>query len=122
MEITDDETFGSNEHGRADGQTEGFISNKFPRTLLELVGKAGGEVRIELTLDAQAFTEGDVQISGTAKMFEGTSEESDDLDGTTPISFSVPRDNFIRQSVHVRNTDEGGDFADITVAVSNFPS
>lgn len=120
MEITDDETFGSNEHGRADGQSEGFINNKFPRTLLELVRKAGGEVRIELALDASATTEGDVRISGTAKLFEGTSEESDDLDGTAPINFTVPRDEFIDQPITVRNTDEGGDFADITLSVSNF--
>lgn len=120
MEITDDETFGSNEHGSADNQTEGFVDNTFPRTLLALIGKAGGEVRVELTLDATATTEGDVQISGTAKLFEGTSEESDDLDGTTQINFAVPRDGFISQAITVRNTDEGGDFSDIRLIVSNF--
>jgi hypothetical protein len=122
IDLTDDETFGSNEHGSADGQTEGFVSNKTPRTLLSLIGKAGGEVRVELSLDAVAVTEGDVQMSGSAKLFEGTSEESDDLDGTAPINFTVPRDNFIKQSIHVRNSDEGGDFADITLVVSNFPA
>ena len=122
MEITDDETFGSNERGMADGQTEGFINNKFPRSLLELKGKAGGEVRVELKLDAQATTEGDVQITGTANLFEGTSDESDDLDGTTHVNFAVPRDEFISQSLTVRNTDEGGDFGDIRLTVSNFPA
>jgi hypothetical protein len=121
MDITDDETFGSNEHGSADGQSDMFISNKQPRVFMKLIGKAGGEVRIELSLNASATTEGDIQISGDAKMFEGTSEESDDLDGTTPVNFTVPRDEIIpNMPIHVSNQDEGGDFADITLTVSNF--
>lgn len=120
MDITDDETFGSNEHGSADNTTEGFLTNKTPQTFLQLVGKAGGEVRIELNLNANATTEGDVQIKGAATMFEGTSEESDDLDGTTDINFAVPRDEIMSQSITVRNTDEGGDFANIRLTVSNF--
>lgn len=120
MDITDDETFGSNEYGSASQQTEGFVSNNFPSTLLRLTGKAGGEVRIELQVDVRASISGDIHVTGEAKMFEGTSEESDDLDGTTPINFAVPRDAFISQEITVRNTDEGGDFANIRLTASNF--
>ena len=120
MDITDDETFGSNEHGSADHTTEGFLTNKTPQTPLHLVGKAGGEVRIELDLNANPTTEGDVQIKGAANLFEGTSEENDDLNGTTDINFAVPRDEIMSQSITVRNTAEGGDFANIRLTVSNF--
>jgi hypothetical protein len=121
LDITDDETFGSNEHNTADQQADVFISNKQPRSLMVLIGKCGGEVRVELTLNASATTEGDVQISGDAKLFEGTSEESDDLDGTTPVNFTVPRDEIITNfPITVRNTDEGGDFTNITLTVNNF--
>nr|WKN39744.1 hypothetical protein K4G66_13695 [Tunicatimonas sp. TK19036] len=121
MAITDDETFGSNEHGTADGRTEGFVTNTTtPSTFLNLIGKAGGEVRVELNLNVSATTEGDVQISGNVQLFEGTSTESDDLDGTTGINFTVPRDGIITQRINVRNTDEGGDFSDIDLTISNF--
>ena len=119
MDITDDETFGSNEHGTADGQDQGFVSFGQPSTALKLIGKAGGEVRVELEVTASATIEGDVQISGAAKLFEGTSEETHELNGTTDINFTVPRDNFIQRNFTVRNTDEGGDFADIRLTVSN---
>ncbi len=120
MEITDDETFGSNEHGAADNQTDGFVTNRFPRSLLVLTGKAGGEVRVELKLDASVLSpEGDISVNGTVKLFEGTSEESDDLDGTADINFAVPRDEVMNQIIHIRNANEGGDFADIRLLVSN---
>jgi LGFP repeat len=77
MDITDDETFGSNEHGSSDGQSEGLISSYIPRTLLTLVGKAGGEVRVELNLDASVIgPEGDVMVTGT-----GSFQSSCRLDG-----------------------------------------
>jgi len=121
MDIIDSENFGSDERGSADQQAEVFLSNKQPRGLMFLVGKAGGEVRIELNLNASATTEGDVQITGDAKLFEGTSEESDDLDGTTPVNFTVPRDEILTNvPINVRNTDEGGDFANIILTVNNF--
>ena len=33
---------------------------------------------------------------------------------------AVPRDEMMSQSITVRNTDEGGDFANIRLTVSNF--
>lgn len=121
MDITDHETFGSNEHASADGQSEGFVTNSStPSSFLRLIGKAGGEVRVELELNVSATTGGDARISGKTKLFEGTSTESDDLDGTTDIDFTVPRDGIITQAINVRNTDESGDFADIRLTVTNF--
>jgi hypothetical protein len=120
MELTDDETFGSNEHGSQSGQGQVYITNKFAMGLISLVGKAGGEMRVELNADCIATVEGDVILSGKIKLFEGTSEETDDLDGTVDISLTVIRDGILTQTIHVRNNDEGGDFADITLTVTNF--
>lgn len=120
MEITDDETFGSNEHGSANGQTQDTVANDHPRGLFSLIGKAGGEVRVEININAIASVEGGVNISGNIKLYEGESTESDDLDGTTEISAYVARDRTITQLLNVRNTAEGGDFADITLVIGNY--
>jgi LGFP repeat len=118
LDITDDEIF-SNEYGHADKTLEYFISNDQPGQTLSVVGKAGGEVRVVLTLIAKAVPSGDIRVEGEAELYEGTSDESNDLDGTTNISFVVPRDSFVQQSYTVRNEDEGGDFANINISANN---
>lgn len=121
MRLTDDETFGSNEHGEASGSGETIVTNFHPQDVMpKIIGKAGGEVRVELTLIAQALTNGDVRITGRADLYEGTSEEDTDHDGDEDIDILIPRDEFRSYSVTVRNEDEGGDFADITMNFSNF--
>jgi hypothetical protein len=62
---------------------------------------------------------GDVRIYGVALLFEGTSEDTSDLDGRTEFTFLVPRGKMVSNSQKVRNTDEGGDFATIDMTVNN---
>ncbi|MFO1106850.1 MAG: hypothetical protein U1E34_12170 [Amaricoccus sp.] len=60
-----------------------------------MVVKAGGEMRVELPIVVQIRASGDAKAPGTAKLYEGTSEETDDLDGTLDVDFPIPRDDFI---------------------------
>ena len=80
---------------------------------------AGGEVRVELDLTAVALTNGDIRVDGDAKLFEGTSESTNDLDGQRVFSTLVPKDRFTTRTVTVRNDDEGGDFATVSLSFSN---
>lgn len=122
MELTDDETFGANEHGEGDMSGEAVVTNGNPQEIIKMVTKAGGEMRVELPLVVQARLNGDVKATGQAKLYEGTSEETDDLDGTLGIDFLIPRDGFVSKTFEIRNTDEGGDFATIVLTASNFPA
>jgi hypothetical protein len=120
MDLTDDETFGDNERGAADLFREAVVTNSMPQDLISMDGVAGGEMRVELRLDAQALINGDVIIQGKIELYEGTSEQTTDLDGTESVKFLIPRDNFVAKTFTIRNTDEGGDFAVVTMNTGNF--
>lgn len=117
----DDETFGSNEFTRPNTSftRETILGDSQPQNVLDLAVRWGGEVRLELSLIGQVLDNGDVRVAGAALLFEGTSEESDDLDGRTDFTVLVPRGRNAGTVQTVRNTDEGGDFAEITLAFNN---
>ncbi|ADB33229.1 LGFP repeat protein [Kribbella flavida DSM 17836] len=117
--ITDHETFGSNEHGRADRRDERWIDSWDPQGVMTLVGVAGGEVRVEVVADAAVRPDGSVRVGVNVKLFEGTSETTDDLDGVRSTSQVVPRDQVVQIPINIRNDDEGGDHAEISLVISN---
>ena len=119
MQLTDDETFGSNEHSEAEKSGDAVITNDLPQKVLTLVDGAGGEMRVEVVLTAKAKDNGDVLVDGVANLWEGTSEQTDDHDGDETFQVLVPRDSFTSQDVTVRNEDEGGDFANIQMTFNN---
>lgn len=119
MYLTDDETFGSNEHGRAEGRDERWVDSWDPQGVMQLIGKAGGEMRVELAAAAAIRPDGSVRVVIDVKLFEGTSEETNDLDGTVSTTQIIPVDQVTQIPIRINNTDEGGDFADITLTVSN---
>lgn len=119
MQLTDHETFGSNEHGEAEQSADAVLTNDLPQKVLTLVDGAGGEMRVELVLTAKARTNGDVLVDGVANLWEGTSEQTDDHDGSETFQVLVPRDSFTSQNVQVRNEDEGDDFANIQMTFNN---
>lgn len=119
MDLTDDETFGSNEHGHAERHDERWVDSWDPQGVMSLIGKAGGEMRVELAATASVRPDGGVRISIEAKLFEGTSEETGDLDGTNAVVQLVPAGAIVQIPLRVNNDDEGGDFADISLTISN---
>jgi uncharacterized protein with LGFP repeats len=119
MQLTDHETFGSNERSSAEKSEEAVLTNEQPQRVLTLIDGAGGEMRVELVLTAKAKDNGDVLVDGVAVLYEGTSEQTDDRDGDETFEVLVPRDSFTSQSIRVRNEDEGDDFADIQMTFNN---
>src|SRR4029450_4758565 len=88
---TDDEWF-SDEHGHSTQTIEVILDEGQPANDIEIKPlRFGGEVRIELQLRGQVVGTGTVQLSGRAKLFEGTSEDTDDLDASQDFVFTVPK-------------------------------
>lgn len=115
----DDETFGSNEFGHAEFTRETVLGDAQPQNGMRMQCRWGGECRVELDLTGQLLNNEDVRISGVALLFEGTSEDTNDLNGRTEFTFLVPRGKTVSNQQQVKNTDEGGDFATIDMSVSN---
>lgn len=119
MDITDDEWAASNEHAHVERRDERWVDSWDPQGVMQLVGKAGGEVRVELTATAAVRPDGGVRVQVEVKLFEGTSEESTDLDGSRSTSQVVPAGQTVQIPIKINNDDEGGDFADISLMISN---
>ena len=49
----------------------------------------GGECRVEVQLTPKVVGHGEVKITANAKLFEGTSEDSNDLEDEEEITFKV---------------------------------
>ena len=62
-----------------------------------------------------------VQIEGNAKLFEGTSEGSSDLEDEKVVNFTVPRGGVAaHHNVQLRTTEVGGgDHAEIGISFTN---
>ena len=119
MNIVDHETFGSNERSRVSNSGVFLLDNSKKTNTLFFIGRCGGEVRIELTIEFKQNSNGILAIKESAKLYEGTSTNSRDLDGTASKTTSVGVNQSKTIVFKVRNTDEGGDYADISLLVRN---
>lgn len=81
----------------------------------------GGECRVEVRLTARATGNGVVQIEGNAKLFEGTSEATQDLADEKVVNFTVPRGGVpAHHNIQLRNTEiGGGDHAEVGLSFTN---
>lgn len=81
----------------------------------------GGECRVELRLTAKVAKDNVVQIEGNAKLFEGTSESTRDLEDEQVVSFTVPKGGVpAHHGIQLRNTGTGGgDHAEISLSFTN---
>lgn len=85
----------------------------------------GGECRVEVRLTARAVGNGNIQVEGNAKLFEGTSEDTTDLEEEKVVTFTVPRTtasnpNATHHFVQLRNEGVGGgDHAEIGLSFTN---
>ncbi|MEV8125250.1 hypothetical protein AB0P07_14235 [Streptomyces sp. NPDC085944] len=116
----DYEDFGPNE--RASGVRNGvdfYEEGEGYRRFFDGELRWGGECRGEVHLDGRV-QDRELFVKGEALLFEGTSEDTTDLDGRQELSFSVPRGDTVTQSAHVTNTDEGSqDYVHWDITVSN---
>ncbi|MNO31711.1 hypothetical protein D3C76_216870 [compost metagenome] len=82
--------------------------------------KWGGEVRVEYTITVRLLLNNtiDVQVQGT--LYEGTSEDNNDLDGQGGLTFQVGVGSTTGATLTITNTDEDDDDAGIlTISVKN---
>lgn len=119
MDLTDDEFWADDEHSHVEGRDERWVDNWDPQGVMTLVGKAGGELRVELAATAQVRPDGSVRVQVAVDLFEGTSEESTDHDGHRDAHQIIPVDGIVQVPIRINNDDEGGDFADISLTISN---
>lgn len=86
----------------------------------------GGECRVEVVLTARAVSDGQIQIEGNAKFFEGTSENTQDLEEEKAIVFLVLKNTrknteAAKYDVQLSNSGlGGGDHAEIGFSFSNY--
>ncbi|QHI34935.1 hypothetical protein IMCC3317_02800 [Kordia antarctica] len=119
MKIVDHENFGSNER-RTVRNSGLFLLDAGKKTNnLFFIGRCGGEVRIELKIKFTQNSNGSVSVKEYAKLFEGSSTNTSDLDGTASKSAVIAANQTKTVSFRVRNTDEGDDYADITLLITN---
>lgn len=82
--------------------------------------KWGGEVRVEYDITVRLLVNNtiDVQVQGT--LYEGTSEDTSDLDGTGGLTFQVGVGQTSGATLTITNTDEDDDDAGVlSISVKN---
>lgn len=121
MYVEDSETFGSNETVRRQKTNAAILSAQgIAQTVMDFEVRMGGEIRVEFHVTASLIdTNGNAMIDGEVKLYEGASENTDDLDGVRQFQLYIPMGATINHFVRVNNDDEGGDYATIAMNISN---
>lgn len=85
--------------------------------------KWGGEVRAEFEVKATLQPDGSIQTLVVGELYEGTSENTDDLDGLGFMQLMATKDNTAAGILRVNNTDENApDYGQLAVAIKNKPN
>jgi len=120
---TDDENWPwSDQHGHWEQGVDTVLDVGQPVSVISVTPlRWGGECRVELDLTAQVVQENAVQILGEARLYEGTTEDSDDLEDQQQVSFTVPKGGVpARRQINLRNSGlGGGDHAEILIMLTN---
>jgi hypothetical protein len=117
--ITDDETFADEHCTRG---LSGYDSAQLPfdttANVSDTNNKCGGEIRVEFHVTGWLYDDGGFCSNIAVKLYEGTSESTNDLDGTLNINGQcVGPVQIITISDTVHNTAEGGDKASFTLTL-----
>ena len=83
------------------------------------VVKVGGELRGEADLHLVSAPDGSTEATISMRLYEGVSENTNDLDGTGKLVFQVPPDASVTKKKKVKNQDEGGDHIDLAVTIQS---
>jgi len=87
--ILDEETYGPAERKTVSGEFDIVVSNLRANTLFASINKLGGEIRFEITCEADIQYNGNAIVNVYTKLLEGTSENTNDLDGNQSSSILV---------------------------------
>ncbi|GAB3173029.1 hypothetical protein GCM10027059_43310 [Myceligenerans halotolerans] len=85
--------------------------------------KWGGECRVEVDLAAAVILEsGTAELTGSARLYEGDSEDTQDLEEEEPIQVTLLRNVQKTREIHLLNEGlGGGDRATVTLSFNNVP-
>lgn len=122
MNAVDHELFGANEKGSSTQRYSLVIDESMPANQLEVKPlRVGGEVRVEVDLSVQIVKGTTAQVGGKARLYEGTSDDTDDLEESKEFVFLVPKGGDPKEYfVELRNRGfGGGDSASITLVATN---
>jgi hypothetical protein len=118
--ITDDETFADEHCTRT---LSGYDTAQLPMdnaaNISDTNNKCGGEIRVEFHITAAVYSDGGFCVtSGRVLLYEGTSESTNDLDGTQNFGGCVAPGQNITITGTVHNTAEGGDKASYNIILT----
>lgn len=107
---TDDE-WGDDEYGELEHDIDQFINSNSIIVKLEIPPlRWGGECRVEVDINALPIKAGEVKITGNAKLFEGVTDDTNDLEDERPFAFSlkVTDKKPTPGKISLENTETGG--------------
>jgi hypothetical protein len=118
--ITDDEIF-DDEHATLTMDKQCAVTQDNPTCVFpKFLACAGGEVRVEIDLNATLRSNNSVDITGSAQLFEGTSCNTTDREDSESISASIAAGSARTWEGQLLSTGVGGgDKADIKFTVEN---
>ncbi len=119
MKVVDDELF-ADEHETSTFQCVNIVAPDGQRaTLVKHVMGVGGEVRAELDLTTRRGTGEVVVVEGSLKLFEGTSEATNELEDTTSIFLEIPPNEHVEHWTAAVNGPGFQDTAEVTLTFNN---
>jgi len=120
MYVVDDEWFRDETTRRQQTNTAILSLKGIAQTIMEFEIRMGGEVRIEFSVEATLTDiKGNAIICGDIKLFEGSTESTDDLDGEREFQIYCPAGATANYFIRVNNDDEGGDYATARMTITN---
>jgi hypothetical protein len=121
MFLLDHESWGSNETGWHHYTGGVVVGGWLSQNQYSTRACVGGEVRGELYVTANDSSQypGWVQATIDARLYEGTSCNTNDLDGRRTMTVWVAKGEIRNFKFRVNNTDEGGDYIDFNFNVAN---
>lgn len=127
IEGTDDEWWPeSDEHVSRERSVNAILMPDQPSITIDIPDvRWGGECRVEIEMEAVIATGGAIKVTGNAKLFEGVTTSTGDLEDTESIDLTVPpltpqHLGATSKTVQLRNTEMGGgDHAEIYLRFQN---
>jgi hypothetical protein len=116
----DHESFGRNEFGSKNVTNQVILSDEQPQNVLQAQLRWGGECRIELEVVANMLAEGRVRVICRARLFEGTSEDTTDLEDDQTVERLIARG--VPENIHIALSNDGfggGDKGTVDITVLN---
>ncbi|MEU9108099.1 hypothetical protein AB0D54_27940 [Streptomyces xanthophaeus] len=128
FQISDYEEFDANEHCNTSWEFTHKGKGSLPQDNF-WYAKCGGEIRAEIHYTIQNRSRSAVIINGSVKLYEGTSDDTRDLDGGYPIAgpvaghINIPESQPVTKTYTVTNAkeQEPNDRADITITWHKLP-